>query len=291
MRTLLILVCEHDASLAIRLLRRLELFGAWNRFSLLHLHLDKDVCCKTEEEIRHAAPANIITVKIVRASPSECWVTRRAETMLSIYQMACVDDQDIVRIDPDVFVASPMFIEAVCRLNKGIAGKLMRLHLPARIRGRQLDFIQGGVSCWGEEGRRFLKALKSCDIDRFRETYTEEIDCMVAEHSSQYAYYFNRTEDVILTGGLSIMAGVERTHIESLQVSPYDVIRNHRSEELTYKDFVTAYERSGALAYHFEGGHSGRRGHMTEMLTRYYEQNSGHRRQISARGKCNVRDK
>jgi hypothetical protein len=213
MRTLLILICEHDAALAIKQMQRLGSLGAWNMFTLLHLHLDRSVSRTAEEALRGVAPTNRLAVRVVRAGPSECWSTRRAETILSIYKMACVDEQDIVRLDPDVFVASPVFLEAVCSAHRGIGGKLMRLHLPALIRGQQLDFIQGGVSCWGKEGRAFLKSLKYQDIDRFRKRYRDEIACMMAEHTSQYAYYFRRTEDVILTGALAILAGLDRAHI------------------------------------------------------------------------------
>src|SRR5262245_11313972 len=185
--------------------------------------------------------------------------------MLSVYKMDCSDEQDIVRMDPDVFIASPCFIDAVCKEHHGIAGKLMPLHLPARIRGEQLKFIQGGVSCWGKEGRSFLEGLQYADIERFRTTYRKQIEGMSVDQSSQYAYYFNRTEDVILTGALATIVGITRTHIENLQVSPYDVIRDHRSGKWAYEDFISAYQRSGAFAYHFEGGHSGRRSWMTAM--------------------------
>jgi hypothetical protein len=270
---MLILICEQDAALALKLLARLEALGAWQSFNLLRLHLDTNVTAETEDEVRRATEKiNRLRVDICRANAFGCWSTRRAETMLSVYKAACEDEQDIVRIDPDVFVASPHFINAVCQVNHGIAGKLMPLHLPALIRGRQLTFIQGGVTCWGKEGRNFLQALRENEIDKFRRTYVDEIEGMLPEHSSQYAYYFSRTEDVVLTGALAIRQGVDRAHIDRLQASPYDVIRNHRSERWTFNDFISAYERSGALAYHFEGGHSGRRIQMTEMLHRYYEQ-------------------
>jgi hypothetical protein len=272
MRTLLILTCEHDAALVKRLLDRLASLSAWRNFSVLHLHLDRNVRVATEEALRRAAPSGEVDVRVIRAGSAECWNTRRAETMLHIYKTACVDGHDIVRLDPDVFVASPRFVEAVCGPYHGIGGKLMRLHLPALIAGRQLDFIQGGVSCWGKEGRAFLKALEYKDIDYFRRRYADQIACMAEEHVAQYAYYFNRTEDVILTGALAILAGLHRANIEGLQASPYDVVRNHRSPHWVYEDFIAAYERSGALAYHFEGGHSGRRAQMTEMLHRYYDQ-------------------
>ena len=274
MRTLLMLACEHDVALAMRLLHRLTLLGAWRHFSVLHVHLDKDINMATEETLRRIAPTDALEVRIVRAGPAECWNTRRAETMLHIYKDACTDDHDIVRVDPDVFVASPLFVDAVCATHHGIAGKLMRLHLPAMIAGRQLDFIQGGVSCWGKEGRAFIKALEYKDIDCFRKRYSDQVGCMLEEHASLYGYYFSRTEDVILTGALAILAGLRRANIEGLQVSPYDVLRDHRSPRLSYEDFVAAYESSGALAYHFEGGHSGRRSQMTEMLHRYYDESS-----------------
>src|SRR5262249_27162031 len=148
------------------------------------LHLDNNVSRTTDEEIRRAAPANKIAVQIIRGPASECWTTRRAETILSIYKTACLNEQDIVRMDPDVFIASPLFIEAVCRSYRGIAGKLMNLHLPALIKGKQLGFIQGGVTCWGPEGRAFLKGLQFEDIDRFRKTYEREVQGMLIEHSS-----------------------------------------------------------------------------------------------------------
>jgi hypothetical protein len=270
MRTLLILVCERDVSLGLQLLKRLTFLSAWSAFSKLRLHLDRSVNQKEHDDLRRAAPDQI-AVEITTAHTWECWNTRRAETMLSVYKMSCSDKQDIIRMDPDVFIASPRFIDAVSKEHHGIAGKLMRLHLPAQIKGEQLKFIQGGVSCWGKEGRSFLETLENSDIVGFRRRYQQQIEGMSSNKFSQYAYYFNRTEDVILTGALATIAGITRTHIENLQVSPYDVIRDHRSEIWTYDDFVSAYERSGAFAFHFEGGHSGRRAKMTEMLTRYYE--------------------
>jgi len=273
MRTLLVLVCEQDATLGLRLLERLTFLNAWSWFNVLRLHFDKSVSQATCDAFRRVAPVQVV-VELSRAGAWECWNSRRAETMLSVYQMACSDEQDIIRMDPDVFIASPRFLEAVCRECRGISGKLMRLHLPARIKGEQLAFIQGGVSCWGNEGRSFLQSLTFEEIERFRSAYQEQIEGMSEDQRSLYAYYFQRTEDVILTGALATIAGITRTHIENLQVSPYDVIRDHRSEKWTYEDFISAYERSGALAYHFEGGHSGRRFQMIAMLARYYEQRS-----------------
>ena len=157
MRTLLILSCAQDIMLTRRLFLRIERLGGWRYFSYLHLHLDSDVPERDVETVLSALSVPQIQVHVTRSNEPGCWRSKQAETMLAVYQMACAFDSDIVRLDPDVFIPSEDFFEHLAVPYDGIAGKLMLLSPPAVISGRQLDFIQGGVSCWGPHGRSFLR--------------------------------------------------------------------------------------------------------------------------------------
>jgi hypothetical protein len=183
---------------------------------------------------------------------------------------------DVIRIEPDIFIASAKFFDLLATPVRGFAGKLMPLHLPALIGGCQLDFIQGGVTYLGSIARQFIKDLSLTNINSFRNAYEDLIEIPRAGDRERYDYYFRSTADVVLTGALAMAAGIERTNLPGIQVSPYDVLRNPRSKHWTYRDHITAFEKSGALAYHFEGSISGRRAKMTEMLQCYYKDRGNH---------------
>jgi hypothetical protein len=270
MKNLLILVCARDVEICHRLILRIGRLGGLSLFQTLFLHADHDVELRALDPILHLAQDAGVRVEILRLAQEGAWRTRRAETMLRVYQTVCADRLDIVRMDPDIYISDGRFFAAIGGAVDGIAGKLMRFHLPAEVNGRQLDFIQGGVTLWGASGRAYLETLKSSQIEDFRNNYTDVATGLVPERSDEYEQYFRSNEDLVLTGILAIMAAIQRTNIAGLQVSPYDVLMNHRSDKWRYEDFTRAFEESGALAYHFEGGRSGRRALMTEMLVRYY---------------------
>ena len=276
MRTLLILTCNHDLHLTRSMLRRITRLRGWQYFNHLHLHLDKDVpLAVAKSMLLSASPLPEENVLISQAEQSDGWRIDRAQTMLRIYQQVCKYDQDIVRLDPDVYIASPDFFELLARPYSGIAGKLMPLYLPATVEGRRLDFIQGGVSFWGLEGRRYLQELDICAIQAFKNSYLNVVSLENPRRREEYEYFFLTTEDVVLTGVLAIVAGIQRTNLPGIQVSSYDVMPDYRSERWTYADFIESYMRSGALAYHFEGAHDGRRERMTQMLHQFYLEQDG----------------
>jgi hypothetical protein len=276
MRTLLILTCSHDVQLTRRMLRRISRLGGWQYFNRLHLHLDSDVpLAAAKHLLLSATPLSEQFVHISQAEQPCEWRTDRARTMLQIYKQTCRYDADVIRLDPDVYIASPLFFESLTRPYRGIAGKLMPLYLPATVLGRQLDFIQGGVSLWGPQGRRYLEGLNDQAVQAFKDRCLKVVNVENPKRQAEYEYFFLTTEDVVLTGAMAIVAGIERTNIPRIQVSSYDVMRDYRSERWTYADFIDSYRRSGALAYHFEGAHDGRRARMTEMLHQFYREQDG----------------
>jgi hypothetical protein len=276
MRTLLILTCRHDMHLTRSMLRRITRLRGWQYFSHLHLHLDNDVpLAVAEATLLSATPLPEEHVLISQTEQPDGWRTDRARTMLGIYQRACKYNQDIVRLDPDVYIASPDFFQLLARPYSGIAGKLMPLYLPATVKGRPLDFVQGGVSLWGPKGRRYLRELDVSAIQQFKTSYLNVVNLGDPGRQQEYEYFFRTTEDVVLTGALAMVAGIERTNIPGIQVSSYDVMRDYRSESWTYADFIESYVRSGASAYHFEGAHDGRREKMSEMLRQFYRAQDG----------------
>jgi len=276
MRTLLILTCAHDLCLTRNLFKRIARVDGWQYFTHVHLHLDHDVSFGAAKSLlAPLIPYSEQNIRLTRSDEFDAWHTRRTETMLIIYKLACSLNQDIVRLDPDLYIVSSEFFEALIKPSAAIAGKLMPLYPPAFIQGRRFDFIQGGASYWGEEGRAYLQGLRVSKLDYFRRTYKNLVDISFPDRRNEYEYFFNNAEDVLLSGALAIIAGIERTNIPRLQVSSYDIMPDYRSEKWAYTDFVASYVASGALAYHFEGAHDGRRALMTKMLQQFYwEQDS-----------------
>jgi len=269
MKTLVLLCCMRDAKLAHLLVARIGQLQGWRQFSDVLLSFEAEVPVPIQEGIMSLVPDGVRTSR-VRPRSADGWASRRAETMLSVYHDACDIGSDIVRMDPDVFIRDAGFFDALASAGSGVSGKLMKLHLPARIQGKPLQFVQGGVSIWGADGRNYLANLAEADIVDYKRRFRELVECEMADRGKEYEYFLTRTEDVILGGVLAMQAGLQQTGIPRLQVSPYDVLKDHRSEKWTYGDHVAGFEASGALAFHFEGSHAGRRETMTNMLLRHY---------------------
>jgi hypothetical protein len=276
MRSLLVVTCAQDLCLTRNLFRRITCLEGWRHFSHLHLHLDNNVSFEAARSLLSPAiPYSEQNIRVTRTTEINRWQTDRAEMMLSIYKMACSLNQDFVRIDPDLYICSSEFFRLLERSQSGISGKLMQLFLPAYLRGRRLDFIQGGATYWGQNGRAYLQDLRAAKIEAYRRSYAEVIEISDPKRRKEYEHFLCSPEDVVLTGALAMIAGIERAHLPGLQASTYDVMRDNRAKGLAYADFVAAYLASGALAYHFEGAHDGRRALMTEMLQRFYRDMDG----------------
>jgi hypothetical protein len=269
-KLLLVLVCEHDQHSCSRLFKRITQLQGWALFDRLLIHIDcvmsqTDVAALAAEALRHG-----VTTDAFRLTRPGEWQRSRAEAMLKIYQAAIEFDLDIVRLDPDIYISDEHFIQVIRQSYGNIAGKLMNFFLPIKYDCKQLDFVQGGVTLIGHNGRAYINQLTLQDLQDYRQNYMRWMSELKPGYQAEYDYYLLRTEDVILSGVLAIRHGVTRDNVPGLQVSPYDVLRDHRSNKWEYADFIRAFEASGALSYHFEGGHSDRRQIMTQMLDRYY---------------------
>jgi hypothetical protein len=273
--TLLVVTCAQDLCLTRNLLRRIHRLGAWRYFGGALLCLDADLSVGIARQVlldEISLPAD--RIQLVRSRDFNLWYTNRPKAALAAYRLACSWQKDFVRLDPDLYIQSESFFPMITRPYPGIAGKQMQFFLPCLIEGRQLDFIQGGASYWGLEGRRYLENLSTDELQRFRSDSSAFVQTG-PDHCNEYTYFFQNTEDVLITGVMAILNGVDRFHIPDLQVSPYDVLRGYRDPALTYEDYIEAYHRSGALAYHFEGSHDGRKSLMSKMLLRLYQEAHG----------------
>lgn len=272
MRTLLIFTCAQDLCLTRNLLIRIGQLRAWERFSRLLLRLDNDL---TEEEaelfLRPFVPLPASAITFSRSTEFNVWNTDRTAASLAGYQLACSFEQDFVRIDPDLFIRSPEFVDHLLRETPGVAGRVMPFFLPAKVAGSQLTFVQGGAIYCGEEARRWLQTLRAGEIARVRRNYDEYVSDIDEGKREVYDYFFRSTEDVIIFGLLATLHGVPRRHIPNLQLSPYDVLTGYKLPHRTPVDYITAFELSPAMAYHFEGGHEGRKQLMTKMLKWTYD--------------------
>lgn len=272
MTSLLIFTCAQDLSLTRNLLTRIGQLRAWGKFSHLIFRLDNDT---TEEEaelfLRPLVPLPDSAVTISRSPEFNVWHANRTAASLAGYQLACGLGQDFVRIDPDLFIRSPEFFERLVRQVPGVAGRVMPFFLPAAVGGRQLTFVQGGGLYCGAAARRWLQGLRAEELTHVRMNYDEYVSDLDEGKREVYDYFFRSTEDVIIFGLLATLHGIPRSHVENLQLSPYDVLPGYKLPHRTPDDYLRAFESSPALAYHFEGGHEGRKQLMTKMLKWAYE--------------------
>ena len=263
-KTLLIRTYAGDVEFTALLLRRIGRLNGWGHFSRLVLYLDDD---GLRDVVSGLMPAEIpasFETHVLSDEPG-LWARNKPVASWRAYRAAVRFGDDIVRLDPDLFIASPAFFVRISVLPEGFAGKVIPFYGPLHFDGRQVQYIQGGVTCAGPAARRYLERLPESRVARFVEGVEAEFTLPAGATGSPPRHLLI-AEDLILTGPLADEAGVLRQHIAGLQASPHEVLRAYRNKTWTAADLLDSFTKSGAGAYHYEGSHQGRRALMHEML-------------------------
>lgn len=270
--TLLLIVCSQDLTLARLLLRRITRLGGWAWLSGVCLYLDNDL---SEEEaglfLGPELPPLGSDLRVWRDPVVDRWNSDRGGMALDAYRMALALGRDVLRLDLDLYIAAPGFFEALAPSRPGFAGKRLDFFLPSPVRGRPLCYIQGGVTRVGPKAAELILGLPVEEYRRRKRQPELFLELPRAAITPEHRRYFALVEDLCLSGVEAQLAGVERHDIPGLQVSPHEVVPKIEDIPGGAPALWRAFERSGALAYHYEGSQAGLHGRMLKYLKWAYE--------------------
>lgn len=272
MNILLLQTCCADILLTRQLLNRITYLNAWEFFEGVAISLDGDLeISEVNEILLPVIPLPKCKIRVRRCNKIDSWSSNNVETALEVYKWACSFGKDVIKIDSDLFIANREFFLRIVTEQTGLSGRCMPFFIESYLNGKQLMFIQGGVIFFGKIAREFILNLDLEDVNNFRRHVWDYVSISDEYNKQEYVDYFTNVDDVVLLGIMPVLKSIELKNIIKIQISPYDIYLNFKTEKFDPRILAMRYKASGALGFHYEGNQWGQRDYMRKCLKWLYE--------------------